>query len=52
MLESRALVSARKLCDLKAAPGNVEIDAIELLEGAARTLQAVELPPGGEGGAP
>jgi hypothetical protein len=42
-LESRVLVSARKLRDLKAAPEGVEIEAIEPVERTARALQAVEL---------
>jgi hypothetical protein len=43
--ESRALVSARRLRDLKAAPEGVEIEAIEPVERTARALQAVELSP-------
>lgn len=44
-LDSRVLVSARRLRELKAAPEGVEIDAIEPVERTARSLQAVELPP-------
>jgi DNA recombination protein RmuC len=49
-LESRVLVSARRFRDLKAAPEDVEIDAIEPVERTARTLQAAALspPPGKE----
>jgi len=39
-LERRVLVSARKLRDLKAAPEDVEIEAIEPVERTARALQA------------
>ena len=39
-LESRVLVSARRLRDLKAAPEDVEIEAIAPIERTARTLQA------------
>jgi DNA recombination protein RmuC len=39
-LESRVLVSARKLRDLKAAPEDVEIEVIEPVERTARVLQA------------
>ena len=42
-LESRVLVSARRLRDLKAAPEDVEIEAIEPVERTTRVLQAVEL---------
>ncbi|MGQ0752309.1 MAG: DNA recombination protein RmuC [Betaproteobacteria bacterium] len=42
-LESRVLVSARRLRDLKAAPEDVEIEAIEPVERTTRALQAVEL---------
>lgn len=47
-LETRVLVSARRLRELRAAPERVEIEVIEPVEGAARGLQAVELmiPPG------
>ena len=38
-LESRVLVSARKLRDLKAAPEDVEIEVIEPVERTARVLQ-------------
>lgn len=44
-LESRVLVTARRLHDLKAAPQDVEIDALEPVERAARTLQAPEMVP-------
>ena len=44
-LESRVLVSARRLKDLKAAPEGVEIEAIEPVERVARGLQAVEFIP-------
>ncbi|MEW6682208.1 MAG: DNA recombination protein RmuC [Nitrospirota bacterium] len=42
-LESRVLVSARRLRELKAAPEGTEIDAIEPIERTPRTLQAGEL---------
>ena len=42
-LESRVLVSARKLRDLKAAPEDVEIEVIEPIERTARALQAPAL---------
>lgn len=42
-LESRVLVSARKLRDLKAAPEDTEIEAIEPVERMARALQAPEI---------
>jgi len=42
-LESRVLVSARRLRDLKAAPEDVEIEVIEPVERTVRALQAVEL---------
>ncbi len=42
-LESRVLVSARRLRDLKAAPEDTEIEAIEPVERTARALQAGEL---------
>lgn len=42
-LESRVLVSARKLRDLKAAPEDTEITAIEPVERTARALQAPNL---------
>jgi DNA recombination protein RmuC len=42
-LESRVLVSARRLRELKAAPDGVEVEAIEPVERKARGLQAVEL---------
>ena len=38
-LESRVLVSARKLRDLKAAPEDTEIETIEPIERTARALQ-------------
>ena len=38
-LESRVLVSARKLRELKAAPGDTEIEPIEPVERMARALQ-------------
>jgi len=41
-LESRVLVSARRLRDLKAAPEDLEIEAPEQLDRAPRTLQAPE----------
>jgi DNA recombination protein RmuC len=50
-LESRVLVSARRLRDLKAAPEDTEIEAIEPVERTARPLQAGELaalPAGGD----
>jgi len=47
-LESRVLVSARKLRDLKAAPEDVEIEAIEPVERTARALQAAALLPPAE----
>jgi DNA recombination protein RmuC len=46
-LESRVLVSARRLQDLKAAPEGVAIETIEPVERTARALQAPELLPGG-----
>lgn len=42
-LESRALVSARRLRDLKAEPEDVEIEAIAPIERTARALQAPAL---------
>lgn len=42
-LESRVLVSARKLKELKAAPEGVEIETIESVDRVARTLRAPEL---------
>ncbi len=42
-LESRVLVSARRLRDLKAAPEDTEIEPIEPVEQTTRALQAVEL---------
>jgi DNA recombination protein RmuC len=48
-LESRVLVSARRLRELKAAPESAEIEAIEPVERTARTLQAAELLPGSGG---
>jgi DNA recombination protein RmuC len=42
-LESRVLVSARRLRELKAAPEGAEIEAIEPIERAPRALQAGEL---------
>lgn len=42
-LESRVLVSARRLRDLKAAPADIEIEAIEPVERTARAVQAPEL---------
>lgn len=42
-LESRVLVSARRLRDLKAAPEGADIPLIEPVERNARGLQAVEL---------
>jgi DNA recombination protein RmuC len=44
-LESRVLVSARRLRDLKAAPEGVELEPIEPVERTARALQVVELAP-------
>jgi len=41
-LESRVLVSARRLRDLKAAPEGVELPAIEPVERTARTLQVAD----------
>jgi DNA recombination protein RmuC len=41
-LESRVLVSARRLRDLKAAPEGVEIEAIEPVERTTRALQVAE----------
>jgi DNA recombination protein RmuC len=48
LYESRVLVSARRLRDLKAAPEGVEIEPIEPVERTARALQAPELLPPGE----
>lgn len=42
-LESRVLVSARRLRDLKAVPEGADIEAIEPVERAPRALQAQEL---------
>lgn len=42
-LETRVLISARRLRDLKAAPESVEIEAIEPIERAPRALQAADL---------
>ena len=42
-LESRVLVSARRFKDLKAAPEGVELEPVELLDRAARELQAGEM---------
>jgi DNA recombination protein RmuC len=50
-LESRVLVSARRFRDLKAAPEDMEIEAIEPVERTARALQAplpLSVPPDGE----
>jgi DNA recombination protein RmuC len=44
-LETRVLVSARRLADLKAAPEAVEIEAIGPVERTPRALQAPELLP-------
>jgi DNA recombination protein RmuC len=41
--ESRVLVTARRLRDLKAAPEDLEIEVIEPVERATRVLQTVEL---------
>jgi DNA recombination protein RmuC len=45
-LETRVLVSARRLRDLRAAPDHVEIPPIEPVERTTRELQAPELLPG------
>lgn len=45
-LESRVLASARWLRDLKAAPDDTQIEAIEAVERVPRRLQAAELLPG------
>jgi DNA recombination protein RmuC len=42
-LESRVLVSARRLRDLKAAPEDAEIEAIEPVERTTRVLQTTAL---------
>lgn len=42
-LESRALIPASRLRDLKAAPEDVEIEAIAPIERTARALQAPTL---------
>jgi DNA recombination protein RmuC len=42
-LESRVLVTARRLRELKAAPDALEIQPLERVEGATRALQAPEL---------
>jgi DNA recombination protein RmuC len=47
-LESRVLVSARRLKDLQAAPADVEIDNLEPVERITRRLQASELFPSPE----
>lgn len=44
-LESRVLVSARRLRDLKAAPEDLEIETIEPVERTPRALQVQELAP-------
>jgi DNA recombination protein RmuC len=44
-LESRVLVSARRLRDLEAAPKDIEIEAIEPVERTTRALQAPEMVP-------
>lgn len=44
-LESRVLVTARRLRDLEAAPEGAEVETIEPVERTARALQAVELLP-------
>lgn len=44
-LESRVLVSARRLRELRARAEDVEIEAIEPIERGPKTLQAVELLP-------
>lgn len=46
--ESRVLVSARRLRDLKAGAEDVEIETIEPVERTARALQEVELLPGAD----
>jgi hypothetical protein len=43
LCEFRALVSARRLRDLKAAPEGVEIEAIEPVELTPRALRAAPL---------
>ena len=51
-LESRVLVSARKLRELKAAPEDVEIDLIGPIEKMVRVLKAptpASIPSGGSG---
>ena len=42
-VESGVLVSARRLRDLKAAPEDVEIEAIGLVDRLVKVLQAMEL---------
>ena len=42
-LETRVLVSARRLRDLKAAPEDGEIETLEQIDLTPRALQAVEL---------
>ncbi len=42
-LETRVLVSARRFRDLKAAPEDMEIEALEPVERTARELQAMDL---------
>jgi DNA recombination protein RmuC len=44
-LETRVLVSARRLRELKAAPGHAEIPTPEPVERSTRALQAIELVP-------
>ena len=44
-LESRVLVSARRLRELKAAPEGAEVEALEPVERTPRRLQAVEMLP-------
>jgi DNA recombination protein RmuC len=47
-LETRVLVSARRLRDLKAAPEDVEIAALDTVERIPRALHAAELLPASE----
>jgi DNA recombination protein RmuC len=51
-LESRVLVSARRLRDLKAAPEGVELEPIEPVERATRALQSSEVLPLGAAAIP
>lgn len=51
-LETRVLVSARRLAELKAAPEGVEIEALEPIERTPRALQAAALASNSSNGDP